>query len=221
MAWCSELLAFSSSSRSDGDGSPEPVGRPRSRQVRGPMLADRRAGGAGRSADYTSCASRLSAARSAESTDTRQPCARGSRKSEPWAARQPHARTRSTSLGQRPCGARGFMAARRATRCCARFGGRSPHRLHYQKNHHHRNRCRPICTSASSRTTTKGQNLDQSSGGRATSTRATPWCRPVACAGPRIGMEGEAPRRSCVEVPTAPIKECPRSQASRRRPCHY
>ena len=83
MAWCSELLAFSSSSLSDDHGSPEPVGTSRSRQVRGPMLADRRAGGAGRSADYTSCASRLSAARSAESTDTRQPCARGSR-SDGW-----------------------------------------------------------------------------------------------------------------------------------------
>ena len=194
MAWCSELLAFSSSSLSDDHGSPEPVGTSRSRQVRGPMLADRRAGGAGRSADYTSCASRLSAARSAESTDTRQPCARGSRNTEPWAARQHRAHMRSTSLGQRPCGARGFMAARRATRCCARSGGRSPHRLHYQKNHHHRNRCRPICTSGSSRTTTSERNRDRLLGGRAISTRATPWCRPVACAGPRIGMEGEARR---------------------------
>ena len=194
MAWCSELLAFSSSSLSDDHGSPEPVGTSRSRQVRGPMLADRRAGGAGRSADYTSCASRLSAARSAESTDTRQPCARGSRNTEPWAARQHRAPLPSTSLNARPCGARACMAARRATRCCARFGGRSPHRLHYQKNHHHRSRRRPICTSGSSRTTTKDKNRAPLLGGRDISTRATPWCRRVACAGPRIGMEGEARR---------------------------
>ena len=194
MAWCSELLAFSRSSLSDDHGSPEPVGTSRSRWLRRPTLADRRDGGAGpQRRVYTAVradSGTNDTARAAGSTPTRQPCARGSRKSEPWVAQQPHARTPSTSPGPRPCGARACTDARRATRCCARSGGRSPHRRQYQKNHHPLNRCRPICMSDCSRTTTSERNRDRLLGERATSTRATPWCRRVACAGPRIGMEG-------------------------------
>ena len=87
MAWCSELLAFSSSSLSDDHGSPEPVGTSRSRWLRGPMLADRRAGGAGpQRRVYTAVRAGSGAnrtTRAAGTQTTRQPCARGSR-SDGW-----------------------------------------------------------------------------------------------------------------------------------------
>ena len=202
------LLAFSSS-RSDDHRSPEPAWTSCSRWLRVRVWPAVASGGAGPQRRVCTAARAGSGANSAaRSTTTRQPCARGSRKSEPWVARQHRARTPSTSPGQRPCGARVYMAVRRATRCCARFGGRSPHRLQYQKNQN-RNRCRPTCMKDSSPTTTRDRNRAPLLGGRATSTRATPWCRPGACAGPRIGTAGAARRRSCVEVPTVPIKECP------------
>ena len=87
MAWCSELLAFSSSSLSDDHGSPEPVGRSRSRWLRGPVLADRRDGGAGpQRRVYTAVRADSGAngtTRTTRHTPTRQPCARGSR-SDGW-----------------------------------------------------------------------------------------------------------------------------------------
>ena len=87
MAWCSELLAFSSSSLSDGHGSPEPVGTSRSRWLRRPTLADRRDGGAGpQRRVYTAVRADSGAngtTRTTRHTPTRQPCARGSR-SDGW-----------------------------------------------------------------------------------------------------------------------------------------
>ena len=131
-------------------------------------------------------------ARAAGSTPTRQPCARAAALMGGPAAPRSYAeyKPRTETLRR----ARACMAARRATRCCARFGGRSRHRL-------------PTRTKAGARTSNEDlpwlfachhprKNRGPLSDGRATSTRATPWCRPVACAAPRIGMEGEAPRFS-------------------------
>ena len=112
-----------------------------------------------------------------------------------WVDQRRHAHMRSTSRGPRPCGARVYMAARRATRCCARSGGRSRHRLQYLKSRRpSRCRCRPIYMRDSSRTTTSERNRDRLLGGRAISTRATPWCHRVACAGPRTGTAAGARR---------------------------
>ena len=86
MAWCSELLAFSSSSLSDDHG-PGAGDASRSRRLRGPVLADRRDGGAGpQRRVYTAVRADSGAndtTRAAGSTPTRQPRARGSR-SDGW-----------------------------------------------------------------------------------------------------------------------------------------
>ena len=130
-----------------------------------PGLADRRDGALDRSADYTSCASRLRHIQYRESrrahADT--PAVRaGQPQNRAWAAQQHRAPMPSTSPGPRPCGARVYMDARRAIPYFARFGGRSPHRLQYQKKNRRPHRCRPTCMRDSSPTTTSERNHDRS-----------------------------------------------------------
>ena len=81
MAWCSELLAFRAAP-SDGLA-PGRSGRLADKpEVRCCTVAG---GGAGRSADYTAVRAGQAKAARRPSTDTRQPCARGSR-SDGWPA---------------------------------------------------------------------------------------------------------------------------------------